>query len=298
MRKKRYFNHLYIMLLTVVLLVSAASGLMAEVHSKKPTAALTIVPQKEMLNAVAEGEFNSVVMIPPGYSPANYAPTPAEIREFSEAKIYFSIGVPADIQNILPQAEEISDNIKIVKVFEAVDKKFSPRIFENDGRDPHIWLSPDRTAFMVEVMAEELANLMPEKEKFFMENADDYIQKIKEIDEYNKELLAEFKGEKILVYHPSIGYFADHYDLEMITIESHGKEPGPRQIQQIIEKARKENIKIVFYQSEIDSKKSQAIAEEIDGTVIQIDPLAENYLDNLKQMAEVFAETLSKRDDL
>ena len=297
MRKNRYYNYLYGMLLVVILLFFSCS-IISAAASEKPAAALTIVPQKEMLNAVTGGEIDFSVMIPPGYSPANYAPTPQEIREFSEAEIYFSIGVPADIQNILPQAEELSSDLKIVKLFEAVDKKFSPRVFEDGGRDPHIWLSPLRSAYMVNIMAEELAELMPEKKDFFMKNAASYIKKIKEADRSNKKLLAEYKGEKILVYHPSIGYFTDHYDLEMITIEDHGKEPGPRQIQKIIDKARKENIKTVFYQSEIDSKKSRAVAEEIGGRVIQLNPLAENYLDNLKQMTEIIVETLSERDDL
>lgn len=275
-----------------------SSSIISGAVSEKPAAALTIAPQKEMLNAVAGGEVDSFVMVPPGYSPANYAPAPQEIRDFSEAEIYFSIGVPADIQNILPQAEELSGNLKIVKLFEAVDKKFPPRVFKDGGRDPHIWLSPLRSAYMVNIMAEELAELMPEKKDFFIKNADSYIKKIKEADRRNKKLLAKYKGEKILVYHPSIGYFTDHYNLEMITIEDHGKEPGPRQIQKIIDEARKENIKTVFYQSEIDSKKSRAVAEEIGGKVIQLDPLAENYLGNLTQMAEIMAETLSKRDDL
>jgi zinc transport system substrate-binding protein len=284
----------------------------------KTTVAVTIMPQLEMVEAVAGERVEVVEMIPKGFSPSNYAPSPAEMRAFNEASIYFSMGVPADMQNILPRAEEQSD-LEVVKLFERIESKYPHRYFgeedaeaeeehqeaeadEHDhshagGRDPHIWLSPARVSYMVEIIRDELIEIMPQYEAEFNKNAEAYLEELEAVDQENKEILAPYEGEEILVYHPSFGYFTEHYGLKMIAIEAEGKEPGPRHLQEIIEFARAKGINNVFYQAEIDSTKTRAVAEELGGKTIQLNPLAKNYLENLKIMAAKMEAELMERDD-
>ncbi|MGM0500757.1 MAG: metal ABC transporter solute-binding protein, Zn/Mn family, partial [Bacillota bacterium] len=87
------------------------------------------------------------------------------------------------------------------------------------------------------------------------------------------------------------------YGLEMMAIEAAGKEPGPRHLQEIIESARKQGIKNVFYQAEIDSTKTRAVAEELGGETVKLNPLAQNYIENLKIMAAKMEAELAERDD-
>ena len=302
----------------VILLAASFSAAAAEI-----TAAVTIVPQIEMIEAIAGERVEVVEMIPKGFSPSNYAPSPAEMRAFNEASIYFSIGVPADMQNILPRAEEM-EGLKVVKLFEEIEAEHPHRYFgeeedqheenehsaDNDsaeaaehghshqgGRDPHIWLSPARAETMVEIMRDHLIELLPEYKEEFKANTEVYLTKLAAADRENKELLAPYQGESILVYHPSFGYFTEHYGLDMMAIEENGKEPGPRHLQEIIENAAQKGIKNVFYQAEIDSRKTRAVAEELDGEIVQLNPLAENYIQNLKEMAQKMAAELAKRDD-
>jgi len=318
------------------------------VGAAEATVAVTIVPQIEMVEAIAGERVEVVEMIPKGFSPANYSPSPSEMRAFSEASIYFSIGVPADMQNILPRAEERSD-LEVVKLFERIETKYPHRYFgeededshqheeadehedadhheenadhddghshEEDGhhheenveqdehghnhaggRDPHIWLSLNRASYMVEIMRDELIELLPEFENEFKENADQYLAKLAAANQKNKELLAPYKGEAILVYHPSFGYFTENYDLKMLSIEKDGKEPGPQHLQEVIENAKEKGIQNVFYQAEIDSTKTRAVAEELDGEIVQLNPLAENYIENLENMAAEMASELAGRD--
>lgn len=331
---------LSITIITVVLLLTFAN---LSVGAAEATVAVTIVPQIEMVEAITGEKVEIVVMIPKGFSPANYSPSPSEMRAFSEASIYFSIGVPADMQNILPRAKERAD-LEVVELFERIESKYPHRYFgeeeahnhqhaetethggsdhdaghnheedehhheedvEHDdhghshshagGRDPHIWLSPARTAYMVEIMRDELIELLPKYETEFKENAAEYLEKLTAVDQKNKELLAEYEGAEILVYHPAFGYFTDHYGLKMLSIEKDGKEPGPQHLQEIIENAKEQGIQNVFYQAEIDSTKTRAVAEELGGEIVQLNPLAENYVENLEKMSEEIAAELAGRD--
>jgi len=312
MKKMKNLSITIIAFLLLLILVNLSVG------AAEATIAVTIVPQIEMLEAIAGERVEVIEMIPKGFSPANYSPSPSEMRAFSEASIYFSIGVPADMQNILPRAEERSD-LEVVKLFERIEAKYPHRYFgeedagehneggdqEEDadhghshagGRDPHIWLSPARTSYMVEIMRDELIELLPEYEAEFKENTDQYLEKLAAVDRKNKELLSSYKGEAILVYHPSFGYFTEHYGLKMLSIEKDGKEPGPQHLQEIIENAKEQGIQNVFYQAEIDSSKTRAVAEELGGEIVQLNPLAENYIENLEKMAAEMEAELAGRD--
>ena len=301
-------------LFLIILLAAPFSAVAAET-----TVAVTIVPQIEMVEAIAGERVEVVEMIPKGFSPSNYAPSPAEMRAFNQASLYFSMGVPADMQNILPRAEEMT-GLRVVKLFEEIEVEHPHRYFSGEddhqveeveenstdadhghshqeGRDPHIWLSPARVESMVEIMRDQLIELLPEYKEEFMSNTESYLGKLAAADQENEELLSPHQGEVILVYHPSFGYFTEHYGLEMMAIEEEGKEPGPRHLQEVIEDAAQKGMKNVFYQAEIDSRKTRAVAEELGGEIVQLNPLSENYIQNLKEMAEKMAAELAQRDD-
>jgi zinc transport system substrate-binding protein len=79
----------------------------------------------------------------------------------------------------------------------------------------------------------------------------------------------------------------------MYALEEEGKEATAEHLQDMIDLAKAENIKVIFYQEEIDSSQSKAFAEEIGGKTIQLSPLAADYIENLKNMAELMAEVMA-----
>ena len=283
------FKNKYILFFIIIILITAVLPTVDSVEAKKVTTAVTIVPQKQFVKAVAGENSEVTVMIPPGYSPGNYAPRPSELTKFSDADIYFSMGVPADIQNILPKAKQFNQNIKIVKLADKVAQEYDNRIFPNGSRDPHIWLSPKRVISIVEIIRDELIELNPEKKQLYKENTVDYIDKIKETDQKVENILNKKENNYMLVYHPSFGYFADEYNLKMVAVEEGGKEATAKHLQEIIDFAKENNIDKIFHQAEIDSRQTQALAEEIGAELVKLDPLAEDYLNNLIEMAKKIA---------
>lgn len=281
------------LLVILVIIFVSVTACQVSRESDRLLVAVSIVPEATFVKAVAGELVDIVTMIPPGNSPANYSPSPKELMKFSHSSIYFSMGVPTDMANILPKAREINSNIKVIKLFEEVNKIYSDREFSPGKRDPHIWLSPKRAKVMVSIIARELALIDEGNKDIYKKNADKYIKKLDELDQKISNSLSNFKGETFIVYHPAFGYFADDYGLEMLAIEEKGKEATPKRVQEIIDIAKGKNIKAIFYQAEIDSRQSQAIAEEIGGKTIQVAPLAADYIKNLQKIAEVFKDILN-----
>ncbi len=261
-------------------------------YNNKLTVAVSIVPEETFVKAVAGDLVDIIIMIPPGNSPANYEPTPGQMLKFSKSKIYFSIGVPTEDANILPKVESLNKNIKVVSLAEKVKEYYPERNFDK-GRDPHIWLSPKRVKVMIEVIRDELIELDPNNKTFYEKNAEEYTAELDNANNEIKEILNNFKEQSFIIYHPAFGYFADDYGLNMVSIEQSGKEATSRKLQEVIDFAKEENIKFIFYQQEFDSQQAETIAEEIDGATVKVSPLAPDYIENLKLIANKFKDKLN-----
>lgn len=281
-------------LIAVIGLVAGAmSGCKNETVSKeqdsgKIIVAVSIVPQETFVNAVCGELADVVTMIPPGNSPENYEPTPQLIQEFSNADIYFSIDVPTEESFIYPN---ISPKTQVVSLADKVAEEYPDRELDG-GRDPHIWMSPKRAVVMVRTIAEEMGKLDSKNSETYNSNAEEYIKKIEKADEDIQNALNNVESKKFIVFHPAFGYFADDYGLKMYALEEDGKEATSEHLREMIDLSKKENIKVIFYQAEIDSSQSKAFAEEIGGKTIQLEPLSADYINNLENMAKIIAEAM------
>jgi zinc transport system substrate-binding protein len=254
----------------------------------KPIIAVSIVPEQTFVKAVCGDLVEVVTLVPPGNSPENYEPAPDILEKFSDSSLYFSIGVPTEAANILPNVGDV----KIVSLEDKVAAAYKDRTFESGERDPHIWLSPKRVKVMVEVILDEISKLDPDNKKSYKANAKAYIEELEEVDKEIRSVLENIKNKKIIVFHPAFGYLAEDYGLKMYALEEEGKEATAQSLQAMIDLAKKENIKVIFYQEEIDSSQSEAFAEELGGETIQLSPLAANYIENLKNMADIMVEAM------
>ena len=297
---KKFYRNLFFLLAFIFFLTGILTGCneieesSSTAKEKKPIIAVSIVPQETFVQAVGGELVDTVVLIPPGNNPENYAPSPQTLVKLSEATLYFSLGVPAEKANILPKIPEINETLKVIDLAAIVGEIYPHRKFAPNSIDPHIWLSPKRVVVMIETIAQELAQIDPENKAVYEENAQKYIEKLTTLDEDIKSLLADVPNKTFIIYHPSLGYFADDYGLVMIAIEEEGKEATIESIQNIIDVAKGKNIKVVFYQAEHDSKQAKTIAEELNGKTVLLDPLAPNYLENMYKIAETFADILSQ----
>lgn len=291
-------NNKSLLLFSIIILVILMFGCSTDKKSNglntenKINVAVSIVPQETFVRAVAGDKVDVITMIPPGMSPENFAPSPDIMEKFSKAKIYFTIGVPSEKVSILPKISDFNSEVKIVKMEDEVSKVYDERKFESGERDPHIWLSPKRAKIMVKTIADELSEMDPSNKCFYEGNAEKYISELDKVDVEIRNSLSSLKKKTFICYHPAFGYFADDYGLKMVALESEGKEATIEDFQSVIDMAKKENIKVIFYQAEVDSRQSKILASEIGGKVEMIEPLSSDYLNNLKKMSNAFKNAM------
>jgi len=276
-----------IILLTFIF-TACAPAENTDISAEKPMIAVSIAPQASFVKAVCGDKADVITMVPAGSSPSNYEPSPAEMEAFAKADIYFSIGVPTEVNNILPF---VAENTSVTDMAAEVSSVHEDVLLDG-SRDPHIWLSPKRVQTMTDIICRQMSALDPDNAQFYADNAAAFQALLQQLDADINAALADVENRKFIVFHPAFGYLADDYDLTMYALEEHGKEATAGHLQEMIDLAKEENIKVIFYQAEIDSNQSRSFAEEIGGTTVMLDPLSENYLENMKLMAETMAEVM------
>ena len=278
-----------IFILTILTLI--VSPLLAQGQketNKKPIVAVSIVPEATFVEAVAKDKVEIVTLIPKGSSPENYEPTPQQRVEFEKADIYFSIGVQSEEYSILDMVNKYT---KIVDLSKEVEKTY-PVLYLGDSRDPHIWLSPKRVLVMIDKISEELSALDEDNAAFYRENAQQYKAELNQAIKKINSTLSNVENRSFLVFHPAFNYFAEDFNLKMYSIEEEGKEVTPKSLVEIIDTAKKEGIKNIYYQAEIAAEQSIAYSKELGGEAILLDPLSPNYIENLEIMANTLKENL------
>ena len=123
-------------------------------------------------------------------------------------------------------------------------------------------------------------------------NYREFISFLLDLDGELRNIFSGKRGLRFMVFHPAWGYFARAYGLKQMPIEVEGKEPKPAQLQEIIEHARENNIKVVFVQPQFSTRSAKQVAKEIKGQVAFADPLAQNWLENLREVAKKFEAVL------
>jgi len=75
-------------------------------------------------------------------------------------------------------------------------------------------------------------------------------------------------------------------------VELEGKEPKAQDMQQLIQRAKGEGIRVVFVSPQFSSRSAETIASAIEGQTIAINPLAENWMENMRTVAEKFKQAM------
>jgi len=257
---------------------------------------VTILPQKYFVEQIG-GELVKVsVLVQSGKGAETYEPTPRQMTEFSQAKLYFSIGMPFE-EVWLPKLKANNPQMRFVNARENLILRTLETLHHHQDHDhglydPHIWLNPAFVEIMAKQIQINLSNLNPENSQQYQINTDKFIQKLKQLDQNIRVLFKDLKNKKFMVFHPAWGYFADAYQLQQIPIEMEGKEPSSKTLGLLIEKAKQEKISAIFVQQQINRRPAESIAKAVNAQVIPVDPLAENYIENLFQVAQTFAKAM------
>ncbi len=303
MTRKAY--NIFFLLVFIVYL--SPSGLAAE----RVPVFVSIVPQKYFVQQIGKDLVQVRVMVPPGASPATYEPKPGQMADLSKTAVYFAIGVPFE-NAWLKKIAAANPKMKVIHTDHGIEKfSMATHLHQDEvdehqkaethhqtgehgqrGLDPHIWLSPPLVKIQAHMILNTLQQLDPAQRSVYAANYDQFVAQINRLDAELKESFAGKQGRQFMVFHPAWGYFARAYGLKQVPVEIEGKDPKPAQLKALIEYAREKDIKVIFVQPQFSNKSAKLVAREIGGQVAFANPLAEDWMSNLRDVSDQFKTAL------
>jgi len=280
-------------ILTATVLILPASCAKEIGTADKIGVVVTILPQAEFVEIIGGERVNVVVMVPPGASPHTYEPTPSQITALSAAVMYAKVGSGIDFELVwMDKLVSINKDMLVIDCSRGVEMRDNEGESEHGVLDPHIWMSPLRAEVMVQNICNGLIQVDPGNRAYYEQNRDAYLKKLARLDNDIRAGLTGARSRTIMVYHPAFGYLAEDYNLDMLSVEEEGKEPTSVRLARLIEQAEEHNIKVIFTSPQFNPQSARVIADAIGGRLVFVDPLARDYIMNMRILLDEMVEAL------
>ncbi|MBA3602385.1 MAG: zinc ABC transporter substrate-binding protein [Parachlamydiaceae bacterium] len=261
-----------------------------------PYILVSVAPDKFFVEKISGDTVKVELMVPAGASSHTFEPTPKQMLNASHADIWFQIGESFETR-ASRALQGHNPKLTLIDLRKGVDL-----IIDEEGGgchcsahakeccvDPHFWLSARQAKIQARTIADALTQRYPQHAQLYAKNLHSFIQELEELNKEIEAKLAPLQNRTIMVSHPAYAYFCRDYALKQLSIEFEGKDPSPRQLTNVLTRARHAGIKTVFIQMQYNNKGALLIAKELGAKVVTLDPYAEDYFTMMREVASHFA---------
>ncbi len=217
---------------------------------------------------------NVINITPAGAEPHDYEPTPSDIASIENSKLLILQGTGLEAWS-----KDIQSNIdpKNTTVITVGQDLMTQNVLEdgNNVIDPHTWLSPPLASEMADKILAGFIEVDPTNVNYYKDNEAKLKADISTLDTEYKNGLANCASKDIITSHAAFGYLATTYGLTQVPISglSPDAEPSPKQLADVADFVKKNNIKYIFFESLVSPKLSETIARETGTKTMVLDPI-------------------------
>lgn len=252
------------------------------------------------------GRFVTVQSIyPAGANEHTFEPTQKDMMNLADADVFFYIGL--GLEGFVENAQKTlaNENVKLVATADAISEddlhistghthaeaievheehdheghSHEEEVQEDhnhDDHDSHVWLSPVLSKELATVIKNTLVEKLPEQEATFTAN---YEQLVKDLDALHAEfeaMAAETTNKTFFVSHAAFGYIAGHYGFNQVPVAglNSQSEPSQKELTAIVDLAKKQNIKHIFFEQNVSSNLTEVIQKEIGADTLTLHNLS------------------------
>ena len=265
----------------------------------------TIYPMYEFARQVGGEHADVIALIPPGAEPHDWEPSAKDMALLKEADIFIYNGIvegwaeqalasAANDQRIVVEAiqgiellegEEHSHGHEGEEEGHGHDEGEKEEGHEAEGHghegeeepvlDPHVWLDPVLAQKQVKSIQAAFEQADPANKTDYQKNAEAFIAQLQELHEAYQSGLKDVKRRAFVTQHAAFGYLAKRYGLTQIPIAglSPEQEPSPDKMAEIVQFAKKHQVKTIFFETLVDPKVARAIADEIGAKTDVLNPI-------------------------
>ena len=276
--------------LTATLLLSACGGAAdsgdAAQTSDRLEVSVGFYPYAFVTERVGGPDVDVVNLTKPGGEPHDLELTPQQVAGLSETDlVVYSKGFQPAVDEAVEQqaADKALDVLTTVELRdgEAHEEDEDGHGGEGEehadegGQDPHVWLDPVRLGTIAGAVADELAELDPDRADAFQERAAALQAELGELDEELRSGLSACERQEIVTSHDAFGYLAGAYGLEQVSLAglSPDDEASPGRLAEVATYAQENGVTTIFFEETASPRVAESLAREVGAEAVVLSPL-------------------------
>lgn len=255
--------------------------------------ATSFYPLYEFATVIGGDKVDAVNLVPAGTEPHDWEPTAGHIKTLNSAQLFFYNG--AGFEHWVDKTLQSLDNKALVAVetshgFALIEEEHAEEEHAEEekeahghteghdhgeeGIDPHIWLDPQGAIHTVKEITAAFVKADAANKATYEANAAAYIAQLEALDAEFKGALAPCKSREFFTTHAAFGYLARAYDLHQHAIMglAPDAEPTPKDLKQIVDLAKEEGVKHIFFETLVSDKVAKVVAGEIGASTLVLNP--------------------------
>ena len=242
----------------------------------------SIYPMYDFAKKICGDKADVYNMTSTGSEPHDFEITSKDMANLTKANLFIYNGGGME-----HWVDTVKDSIKDLKY---VETSFN---INNEGLDPHFWLSPINAKKQMENIKNALAEIDAGNADYYNSNYNFYADRLDELDNHFKNVLSNIKNTNVVVTHPAFGHFCKEYSLNQVAIAR--DEADPKAMSDTIAFIKNNGVKAIFYEDFSSSKLVDSIANETGVKILTLNPiesLSEEYINAGEDYFSVMEENL------
>ena len=204
----------------------------------------------------------------------------------------------AGMEDFMDKVTEQQKNLKVIDASRGIEL-----IHDEEGDNPHVWLSVTDAIQQVRNIADQLKEADPAHADAYEKNAAAYIEKLTSLKTEMHAALDNVPHKDIVTFHEAFPYFAEEFHLNIIGVVERepGTEPTPTELQETIEQVKGLSAKVLFTEPQYSPAAAETIARETGAKIYTLDPVVtgeatpaakDAYLDTMRKNMNTLKEAL------
>ncbi len=247
-----------------------------------------------------------------------YTPKPSDVTAIRQARLLVKIGLGLEVwvNTLIENADRpdliivtTSDGVPLIRDPSEsaehpigkgeIDRKHAFKERHTMG-NPHIWLDPENVKIMIRHITEGLIKVDPAHKDDFLHNQSRYIMELESLEKELKKKIDPLKNRAIITHHPAWPYFARRFGfvIKGDILTQVGSEPSAKHLGNLIKQIKKEKVKVIVSEPQLNDKIPKMLAEETGAKIVILSPLpgalpgTASYLDLIRYNAETLISAL------
>ena len=204
----------------------------------------------------------------------------------------------AGMEDFMDKVTEQQKKLKVIDASRGIEL-----IHDEEGDNPHVWLSVTDAIAQTRNIADQLKEADPAHAAQYEKNAAAYIEKLTSLKTEMHAALDNVPHKDIVTFHEAFPYFAEEFHLNIIGVVERepGTEPTPTELQETIEQVKGLSAKVLFTEPQYSPAAAETIARETGAKIYTLDPVVtgeatpaakDAYLDTMRKNMNTLKEAL------